>query len=214
MNTKKQPLVVAGIDVGGKRKGSHAVALKDGSYFARCPSRDLADIVEWCRDTVQAQVFAIDAPCRWSTDGRSRPAERQLMKEGIWCFSSPTRETAVEHPTNHYGWMLQGEELFRALETTHPLCRKIPLPTGRKQCFETFPHAITCALNGSPVSARNKRRDRNALLRQYGIASEELTNIDLVDAALCALTAHIAASGAPCKSYGELATGWIIVPHH
>jgi predicted RNase H-like nuclease len=39
-----------------------------------------------------------------------------------------------------------------------------------------------------------------------------LTNIDLMDAALCALTAYHAASGQECVSFGEPNTGLIIVP--
>jgi len=208
----KQSLFVVGIDVGGKRKGLHAVALKDGAYDGQCCSKDLAEIVDWCRNTVHAQVIVIDAPCRWSTDGRARPAERQLMAEGIWCFSTPTRNMALNHRNNHYGWMLYGEQLFRALETTHPVCNDWPFLVGTRRCFETFPHAVTSALGKQPVSARNKRRDREALLRKARIDTTKLTNIDLVDAGICALTAHFAASGESCKRYGEPATGWIIVP--
>jgi predicted RNase H-like nuclease len=49
-------------------------------------------------------------------------------------------------------------------------------------------------------------------LAQAGIDLTELTNIDLVDAALCALTAYRAATGRECMSFGEPNTGLIIVP--
>lgn len=208
----KPPLVVAGIDVGGKKKGLHAVALTDGAYHSQFHSCDTTQIVDWCRATVRASVIAIDAPCRWSADGRSRPAERQLMGEKIMCFSTPSREKAIIHRTNHYGWMLQGEELFRALETTHPLCCALPLIPDTNVCLETFPHAITHALGIPPIFGRNKRRDRTALLLQARIDTTKLTNIDWIDATLCALTAHRAASGTPCKAYGEPETGLLIVP--
>jgi predicted RNase H-like nuclease len=47
---------------------------------------------------------------------------------------------------------------------------------------------------------------------QAGIDPTPLTNIDLIDAALCALVAHQLASGSPCRTYGEAATGLIVVP--
>ena len=212
MSIDAKLLIVAGIDVGGARKGFHAVALRDGTFYDSFSSVEVADIVQWCCNTVHARVIGIDTPCRWSTDGRARPVERELMGVGIWCFSSPTRQMAVNHPRNHYGWMLNGEALFYELEKTHPLCCALPMSPGQRQCFETFPHAITCALSAGLVSAKKKRTIRRALLNQAGIDTVKLTNIDLVDAAMCALTAHNVASGKPCKSYGEPTTGLIIVP--
>lgn len=78
--------------------------------------------------------------------------------------------------------------------------------------METFPHAITWHLRGGEAQARQKRRQRRELLRQAGIDLEQLSNIGLVDAALCALTAHCAASGASCKTYGDPFEGIIVVP--
>ena len=49
-------------------------------------------------------------------------------------------------------------------------------------------------------------------LHQHGIALDLLTNIDWLDAALCALTAHLAVSGSKMKAFGESQTGVIIVP--
>ena len=208
----ENPVIVAGVDVGGTRKGFHAVALRNGAFHGKFRSTDPKRIADWCRSTVQARAVGIDAPCRWSLTGRARPAERELMGEGIWCFSTPDLRTAKKHPNNHYGWMLNGAELFRQFEKTYPLCRKLSSGAGRKLCFETFPHAVACGLAGHPVSAKQKRRVRRALLEAAGIDTTELTNIDLVDAALCALTAHFVASGQACKSYGEPGTGLIIVP--
>ncbi len=125
----------------------------------------------------------------------------------------PHRVLSVEHRTNYFGWMLRGEELFRALEDEFPLCRKLRA-TNRKCCFETFPHAITWHLRGGIADASQKRNQRRELLAQSGIDLAELTNIDLVDAALCALTAYHAASGQECASFGEPNTGLIIVPAH
>lgn len=201
---------VIGIDVGGQRKGFHAVALKGGEYSGRYATGDVDKLVDWCRK-VQGTVIALDAPCRWSTDGHARTAERRLMEKGIWCFSTPTRQRAVDHPKNHYGWMLQGEKLFEALEGSHPICAELPA-AGQTCCVETFPHAVTWHLNGGNADAKHKRSQRRSLLKKAGVDLVELTNIDFVDAALCALTAQYLASGARCVSYGDANTGYIIVP--
>ncbi len=200
-----------GVDVGGLRKGFHAVALRNGSYARHLVSGEAQQVADWCRSVVQASVIAVDAPCRWSTHGRARPCERELMQKGIWCFSSPSQQKAhAPHRTGYYDWMLRGEELYQALEATHPLLSALPL-TGNA-CFETFPHAVTWHLRGGNANARAKRSQRRALLAQAGLDPTPFTNIDLVDAALCALTAHHLASGRPCKGYGEASTGLIVVP--
>jgi len=202
---------VVGIDVGGARKGFHAVALRDGAYAGQLASRDVQEFANWCRETMCASVIAIDAPCRWSTDGRARPCERELMQKGIWCFSSPThRKAHTPHPSTYFDCMLQGEKLYQALEASHPLvCR---LPIAGNACLETFPHAITWHLRGGKAKAAQKRRQRRELLQQAGIDLAPLTSINLIDAALCALTAQIAAAGGECVHYGEPESGWIVVP--
>jgi predicted nuclease with RNAse H fold len=203
---------VVGIDVGGTRKGFHAVALNGGDYAGNFATNDVQKLAHWCGAVIGARVIAVDAPCRWSQDGRARPAERQLMAKKIWCFSTPTREQAEVHPRNHYGWMLQGETLFKALESTHTLCSALPVVGGKPHCLETFPHAIASHLLAGQATASEKRRQRKALLKGAGIDTTPLTNIDLIDAALCAHVAHLVATGAACASYGEPATGLIIVP--
>ena len=107
--------------------------------------------------------------------------------------------------------MLRGDELFRTLNEDFPLCHDLP-EAGRTCSFETFPHAITWHLRGGNADASQKRTQRRALLSQADINLTKLTNIDLVDAALCALTAYHAATGRGCTSFGELNTGLIIVP--
>ena len=67
--------IVVGIDVGGPRKGFHAVALRDGVYLDKFASPDPLALAAWCIQ-VGARAVAIDAPCRWSRTGRARPAER------------------------------------------------------------------------------------------------------------------------------------------
>ncbi len=134
------------------------------------------------------------------------------MQQAIWCFSTPTADTAHQpHPTDYYSWMLRGEALYQALHSTHPASEV--WPARRKRfCFETFPHAITWHLRGGNADAKQKRTQRRELLERHGITTDELTNIDWLDAALCALVAHKLAGGEPVKTFGEAETGFIIVP--
>jgi hypothetical protein len=133
------------------------------------------------------------------------------MRKGIRCFSSPTHQKAhTPHRTGYFDWMLQGEKLYQSLEASHPLVRRLPI--AGPGCFETFPHAITWHLRGGQAQAAQKRAQRQALLRQAGIVLAPRTSIDLIDAVLCALTAHHAASGGDCVVHGEPDSGLIIVP--
>lgn len=204
-------MTTIGIDVGGERKGFHAVALRDGAWAAQLASADVQQLRHWCVDRMRAQVIAIDAPCRWSTDGRARPCERQLRQQGIVCFASPTRAAAAAHPGNYFGWMLRGEALYQALAPSHPLATTLPI-AGQRCCFETFPHAITWQLRGGQAEAARKRVQRRELLAQAGLELHHFTSIDWIDAALCALAAQHAATGGACLHYGEPPTGWIVVP--
>lgn len=201
--------VTAGIDVGGVKKGFHAVAMRDHLIVAKTTSCDPAEIASWCGE-VSADVVAVDAPISWSKTGRARPAERALMQKGIWCFSTPTERTAKAHPKNYFDWMLQGALLYRALDESFVRFDGSN-ERARPICFETFPHAIACALNGAPVLAADKRRVRRNLLAKAGVSCDSLTNIDFVDAALCALTARCFARQM-IERHGDSIEGFIVVP--
>lgn len=205
-------VTVAGVDVGGAKKGYHAVALRGGRYLDRYSSVGASNIVVWCQE-VGAQVIGIDAPCRWSVTGRARPAERALMAKKVWCFSTPTRELAENHPKKNFHWMLAGAELFARLAATHRLFDGAAVAMTERVCFETFPQAVACALAGKVVSANSKvkRGIRRELLRQAGLETDCLTNIDLIDAALCAVTAHRFVLGA-IEWVGDGECGVIVVP--
>lgn len=202
--------IVAGVDVGGPRKGFHAVALCNGQYLAHCESRSAAEIANWCRAR-GAGLIGVDAPCCWSKGGGARGCERRLMEKKIWCFSTPTRAAAKDHERGYYNWMFNGEDLYQELQTTHALFRGGLGADNRPMCFETFPHAVTWALAGEPVLASNKRTQRPELLRQAGVATENLKGIDRIDAALCALAADYLALGATV-TYGDPSEGLIVVP--
>ncbi len=211
MTAASSSLTVIGIDVGGARKGFHAVALRGGKYHAQMASRDAKALVAWCVQTLGARWIAVDAPCCWRPGHDARAAERQLNRQGIRCFFTPTRAKAVAHPKNYYGWMFQGEAVFAALERTHPLASPTTPPSG-PGCFETYPHAITWHLRGGSADVKQKRTQRLALLQEHGIECKELKNQDHIDAALCALVAHQALRASPLHRYGEFQSGLIWVP--
>lgn len=207
---KNESPLVAGVDVGGPRRGFHAVLMRDTQVCETASLGEAAAVARWCRK-LGAKVIAVDAPCRWSSDGKSRPAECALRAEGIGCFSTPTHAMARTHPTGYYDWMRTGARLFSLLEKTHPLFDGRAAVTSEPVSIETFPHAVACALAGRIVSARGKRSIRRGLLERAGVDLTLLTNIDLVDAALCGLAATALARGA-FRTYGERKSGYIVVP--
>lgn len=151
---------VAGIDVGGDRKGFHAVILNDGRFIDQKTDCDAEKIVKWCLQN-EARIVAVDAPCQWSRKGASRLAERQLAQKQIHCFATPIRERA--EGKNFYRWMFNGERLYQALAAEYQLFDGTI--TEGLTCFETFPHAIMCSLNGLPVKAGGKAATRRAVLK-------------------------------------------------
>jgi len=208
MKQHKFGSIVVGVDVGGPKKGFHAVALQDGQYREKHSTLIAADIAEWCR-SLKASVVGIDAPCRWSLTGRARPCERALAAEGLHTFATPSQVKGEAHP--FYRWMVNGADLYRCLHTDYRLFEG-QRSASDQVCFETFPHAVACALARKTLSAGRKRADRSRLLREAGVSTEALMNIDWIDAALCALVAHHLVMGT-FKTYGEVAEGFIVVPH-
>lgn len=201
-----QDRFVVGVDVGGDRKGFHAVLLRDGQILGTKGDRDPAAIVAWCLKN-EADVVAVDAPCRWSQSRASRSAERELGRQRISCFSTPVRENALNR--SFYRWVFNGERLYRALEKGYP---QFNGQWGEgHMCIETFPHAIVCALEGRVVPAHPKNATRRFVLRDKGLDVSKLSNIDFVDAALCAIAAEAFCQGR-FKSFGDDLEGYIIVP--
>jgi predicted nuclease with RNAse H fold len=199
--------IVVGVDVGGPKKGFHAVAIREGDISDTCVTLNAGEVVAWCR-RLDAFSVGIDAPCRWSRTGCARYCERALAAEGLHAFATPSQTVAEHNP--FYGWMLKGAELFRRLASNYPLFdgqHSVSSPV----CFETFPHAVACALARKILPAKQKRTDRPRLLCEAGFSVASLTNIDMVDAALCALTAHHLSAGM-FKTYGDAEEGIIIVP--
>jgi predicted nuclease with RNAse H fold len=202
-------IVAAGIDVGGPRKGFHAVALRDGEVFATFHSPEAAGIASWVQGT-GARAVGVDAPCRWRTGRSMRPAERELARLGFHCFATPGRKTGEAHP--FYAWMRNGLSLYEALSDGAAGYALLGGASPAKVCFETFPQAIACLLAGRRLSAANKRSDRLRVLEAEGIGTGALGSLDLVDAGLCAVAAHRYLQGG-CRLLGDPEQGFIVLPY-
>ena len=198
---------VAGIDVGGTKKGFHAVALRDEAVVAKLATSTPGHVVAWCRE-LHVSAVGIDAPCRWSDTGRARWCERELAGLGMSCFSTPSQIVGEVHP--FYRWMVNGAELFRQLAPHYRLYDG-RTPTLEPLCFETFPQAIACCLACKRLSAKNKRVERRWVLDQAALTTDALTSIDEIDAALCALAAQHVLAGS-FKAFGDAAEGFVLVP--
>ncbi|MEI7656531.1 MAG: DUF429 domain-containing protein [Phycisphaerae bacterium] len=203
------PPTCIGIDVGGPRKGFHAVALSHDRRLEQFTSTEAGRVAAWCRD-LGAVLIAIDAPCRWRGEGGVRAAERALVQSGFRCFWTPTRRAALSHPTGYFDWMLAGERLYRSLASTHPLAASAKRQRG-PGCFETYPHAAACRLSGATLDVRRKRTDRVAVIEAAGFDAGTLRSQDAIDAAVCAMVAHAAATGC-AEALGDATDGLIVLP--
>lgn len=204
---------VAGVDVGGERKGFHAVCLA-GREFQVARFAEAAAVVAWC-EALNVESLGVDAPCAWSSNGGSRLAERTLRvgEEPLQCFKTPTRERATK--SRFYDWVFRGEALYQALQ------RRFKLHTSEvgesvnkgsdRVMFETFPQAVACALSGRVLKAKNKGTDRRELLQSLGLCVKPLTSQDDVDAALCAVTARLHLQSLT-TAFGNDDEGWIVLP--
>jgi predicted nuclease with RNAse H fold len=202
-------MIALGIDVGGTRKGFHAVTLAGDRSLRHPPGRirRAEDLETLIRET-NPTVVAIDAPCGWSR-AKSRLAERALAQAGVSSFCTPSHERAAQ-TMGFYGWMFNGEAAFAAAINARPLYRGEASFEGRT--MEVFPNATAFALSGErqpkTISKVNWRR---AVLDAQGVDQSRLVNVDFVDAALCALTGLLALEG-NFQGFGEPGEGILVAP--
>ena len=144
-------------------------------------------------------VVAIDAPSAFAVAGRSRAAERDLSRRGIRLFFTPDAKEAKRNPW--YSWMEIGIACFTAARTA-----------GYDAPLEVFPHASAVVIRGTlPPLGSSKVRRRRAVLESQGVPTDQLRNVDEVDAALAALTGIIEREGG-ATSVGDPDEGLITVP--
>lgn len=195
-----------GVDVSEKR--GLDVVLLDESLHPRVRAgvavEQLADLLaEWRPDGI-----AIDSPPAWGVAGGSRQAERALRRLGIQSYGTPSDPQMQQH--RFFGWMRVG---IAAFET----CLRAGFPRYRSggvqgTAFEVFPHATSVVLSGALPPAGTRKKDwRAAVLRARGVELAPLTTLDLIDAALAALTAMFALRG-EFSALGDPEEGTIVVP--
>jgi predicted nuclease with RNAse H fold len=198
--------ITIGIDVGGIKKGFHAVANRDGLYLAQFHSIHPDEVASWVLSHNPSAV-AIDAPSMFSLNSGSRKAERDLVSNGMRCFYTPTRALAAK--SRFYDWVFNGELLYQKLG--------LPIFMGEQSqeicVIETFPHAVQmslCASDSNPVgNKRSVRESTLALKANYD--TSQLSNIDFIDAALCAVSADYFAHH-QFTAYGCKTEGYIVLP--
>lgn len=195
-----------GVDVSEKR-GLDLVLL-DESLHPRVQGgvtlEKLAELLrEWKPDTI-----AIDSPPAWGKSGGSRQAEAALRRLGIQSYGTPSDPKKQEH--RFFGWMKTGMAAFAVCEKEgYPRHRGGPV---RGKAFEVFPHATSVVLSGGlPPGGASKKEWRTAVLRARGVELTRLTSIDLIDAALAALTGLLALRG-EFTALGDPDEGAIVVP--
>lgn len=217
-------MTYAGIDVGGARKGFHAVILtgddvQTGHFHG---DNAAARTARWVL-AARPSVIGVDAPSRFAAarDARSRACERALRVGGVRvpCFMTPARDRAAGSP--FFDWVFAGESLYAeiVLGGGRPFAgpaAPVSRATARErevhpEVIETFPYGIVCALAGAVTPARPKVAQRRSALAAAGITPTNLTSIDLIDAALCAVAARCHAAGAT-TAFGDATDGWIVLP--
>jgi predicted nuclease with RNAse H fold len=146
-------------------------------------------------------VIAIDSPPHFAAAGSSRQCERELARLGIHCYFTPAKQAASGN--RFYDWMRQGHRVFAlAAEAGYPLYR--PGRPVRGSAIEVFPHASAVVLreslppSGCSKNRRRKARWRREALQRSGVATGQLASLDLIDAALAALTGLLALEGCFC----------------
>ena len=196
--------------MGGDRKGCHLVILEGSRAFRPANTTTPQEMLQACLEH-GVQAVGIDAPCQWGVEGEGRRAERDLARQRIFSFATPTRKRADENPGGFYRWMFNGEAIYQVFSSAYPLLTSRDFQ-GARVSFETFPHAVTCALRGKEgTSAKEKRRQRPEVLESAKIDASGLKSIDDFDAALCALTARYLVEGRT-YAYGDVEGGYIHVP--
>ncbi|HZZ09550.1 MAG TPA: DUF429 domain-containing protein [Paraburkholderia sp.] len=201
---------VAGIDIGGDRKGQHLVILRGAKIVCRLGAQTPEQMLARCLE-FEVKAVGIDAPCMWRVGERGRQAEKELAQRRIFSFATPTRERAVASQSGFYGWMFNGERVYEVFAPHFSLFKNEEV-LNERVCFETFPHAITSAFLGHGVaSAKQKRTQRRDVLERGGIDTTSLKSVDELDAALCAMAARFLLDGA-VVTYGDETGGFVVVP--
>jgi predicted nuclease with RNAse H fold len=195
-----------GVDVSEKR-GLDLVLL-DESLRPRVHGGASLEQLEALLRKWQPDAVAIDSPPAWGRKGGSRQAESALRRLGIQSYGTPS--DPQKQKLRFFGWMKIGMAAFAVCEKAgYPRHREGPV---RGTAFEVFPHATSVVLSGGLAPSGTSKKDwRTGVLRARGVELAQLTTIDLIDAALAALTGLLALGG-EFTALGDPDEGTIVVP--
>ena len=196
---------VAGIDVGGERKGFHLVVLRDNQIV--CSTRSLSPeiIAERC---VELGVVAVgvDAPCQWGQAGQGAWPRSNFRRKGF--FASQHRLGRWQLGTTSMAGCSMASVCTTPYQQPTYCSREYARP---KEKFICSPAPSRCGLDGCGVA--RKAKAASALPRQqHQIDLRLLRSIDAIDAGLCALTAGYVLAG-KAYQYGDKAGGYLLVPN-
>lgn len=176
---------VAGVDVGGPRKGFHVAVLGPGDVVAVARAATVDEVVARCGGAV---LVGVDAPAAWAPPGeRSRPDERAFTRAGICGIRyTPDEATARARTDGYLDWVWQGLALYGALHAAG---------LGTAEVFPTASWTRWLGPRGrrprGAWSGDGMGRLRAGGLDDAGVATDQ----DQRDAVAAALTARQATAG-------------------
>ena len=197
--------LAVGLDVALPRKGLDLVALDWRRQVVMSAGHlSVDEAIRLILDDLHPAVVCIDSPAQWSTSGRQREAERALSALGINAMPTPPESAA----TKLHDWMRVGFSIYEKLVPRYPRYRGGPVVNT---AAEYFPHASAVLLSGHIGAFKDKLRFRRAVLAKHGIDLAHIPTLDLVDAALGALTGLIALANAH-SWVGDADEGALLLP--
>ena len=197
-----------GVDV-SERRGLDLVLLEESAQLAQARSRVGLEELRALLSEWKPDIVAIDSPPGRGVRGGARQAERDLLRLGIHSYGTPSRADQLSRPA--YGWMRVGFEVFAECERLG-YARYSGGSVLAPCAAEVFPHASAVVLSGGlPPRGVTKEAFRRAILAECGVALGPLGSLDLVDAALAALTGLHALRG-DFSTVGDAEDGFLLLP--
>jgi len=182
----------AGVDVGGRRKGFHAVVVDTRELVAGpVQLRSARDTTAWLLER-GVDLVAVDSPIEPAPEGRSsRAEERDLCRAVCGIRYTPDRAGLRSNPA-FYEWIEHGFELYDALRA------------AGLACVECFPTASWTRWFGARGSATRAGWTAAALTALAVPGASSRMSQDARDSIGAALTARAVSLGA-VERFGPIA---------